>query len=84
MIKQVLFVTIAGALVIVSITSAAFAETKKATAEKKAPSAAQVALRDRQKKCGIEWRDAKAAGKIENGMKWPQYWSSCNKRLKGA
>lgn len=42
------------------------------------------AARARQKKCGAEWREAKAAGKIEKGMKWPKYWSACNKRLKEA
>jgi hypothetical protein len=36
-------------------------------------------MRERQKKCGAEW---KAAGKIEKRMKWPQFWSACNKRLK--
>lgn len=49
---------------------------------KKPPSAGQLAARDRQKKCGAEWKEAKAAGKVEKGMKWPQYWSACNKRLK--
>jgi hypothetical protein len=39
-------------------------------------------MRERQKTCGAEWKEAKAAGKIEKGMKWPQYWSACNKRLK--
>jgi hypothetical protein len=48
---------------------------------KKAPTAGQLAARDRQKKCGAEWKAAKAAGKVEKGMKWPQYWSACNKRL---
>ena len=43
---------------------------------------AQQAMRARQKKCGAEWKAAKAAGKVEKGMKWPQYWSACNKRLK--
>jgi hypothetical protein len=37
-----------------------------------------------KKKCAAEWKDVKAAGKIEKGMKWPQFWSACNKRLKGA
>jgi hypothetical protein len=60
---------------------AAKAETK-AAATKKPPNPAQVALRERQKKCGAEWKAAKAAGTIEKGMKWPQYWSACNKRLK--
>jgi hypothetical protein len=34
------------------------------------------------KKCGAEWKAAEAAGEIAQGMKWPQYWSACNKRLK--
>ena len=51
---------------------------------KKPPSPSQVALRERQKKCGAEWKEAKAAGKIEKGMKWPAFWSACNKRLKSA
>ena len=51
---------------------------------KKAPSAGQAAMRERQKKCGAEWKAAKAAGKIEKGQTWPKYWSACNKRLKSA
>lgn len=50
---------------------------------KKPPSPSQVALRERQRKCGAEWKAAKSAGSIEKNMKWPQYWSACNKRLKG-
>lgn len=49
---------------------------------KKPPTPAQLAARERQKKCGAEWKAAKASGKVENGMKWSQYWSACNKRLK--
>lgn len=51
---------------------------------KRTPTAGQIAARERQKKCAAEWKDAKAAGKVEKGMKWPQYWSACNKRLKSA
>ena len=36
------------------------------------------------KKCVAEWKEARAAGKIEKGMKWPKYWSACNKGLKTA
>ena len=43
-----------------------------------------LAMRERQKKCGAEWKADKAVGKVAAGMKWPQYWSACNKRLKGA
>lgn len=50
---------------------------------KRAPTPGQIAARERQKKCAAEWKVAKEAGKIEKGMKWPQYWSACNKRLKG-
>jgi len=44
----------------------------------------QLAARERQKKCAAEWKEAKAAGKVEKGMTWPKYWSACNKRLKAA
>ena len=54
-----------------------------AATKKKIASASQIALRERQRKCGAEWKLAKAGGKIEKGMKWPQFWSACNKRLKG-
>jgi hypothetical protein len=50
---------------------------------KKELSAAQVAARERQQKCSVEWKEAKAGGKLAAGTKWPQFWSACNKRLKG-
>ena len=51
---------------------------------KKEPSAGQLAVRERQKKCAAEWKDAKAANKVEKGATWPKFWSDCNKRLKSA
>lgn len=58
-------------------------EAKKARAEKKAKaSAARAAVRERQKQCGTEWREAKKAGKVEKNMTWPKFWSACNTRLK--
>ena len=36
----------------------------------------------RKRACGAEWKADKAAGKVAAGMKWPQYWSDCNKRKK--
>ena len=50
---------------------------------KKEPSAGQLAARERQKKCAAEWKEAKAANKVE-GTTWPKFWSACNKRLKSA
>jgi hypothetical protein len=55
---------------------------KRAAASKKEPSVGQMAARERQKKCGAEWKEAKAAGKTQ-GLKWPKFWSQCNARLKG-
>lgn len=55
----------------------------KAKPEKKPVSAGMAAMHERQKKCGAEWKEAKAAGKTQ-GQTWPKFWSACNKRLKGA
>jgi phage repressor protein C with HTH and peptisase S24 domain len=66
------------------------AAQQKATASdknaktKKEPSAEQLATRERQKKCVAEWKEAKAANKVEKGATWPKFWSDCNKRLKSA
>ena len=63
-------------------TAAAQTAAPAKPAAKKPASSGQIAARERQKKCGAEWKEAKAAGKIEKGMTWPKYWSACNKRLK--
>jgi len=67
-----------------SAQSAAPATTAKPAKAKKPPTAGQLAARERAKKCGAEWKAAKAAGKTEKGETWPKYWSACNKRLKAA
>ena len=54
-----------------------------AAAKKDAASGGRAAALERQRKCGAEWKEAKASGKVEKGMTWPKYWSACNKRLKG-
>ena len=67
----------------------AAAKPARAAAAKPAPrapgtfTAGQTAAHDRQRACGQQWTAAKAAGKIPAGMKWPQYWSQCNTRMKG-
>ncbi|TAN12319.1 MAG: hypothetical protein EPN45_05325 [Rhizobiaceae bacterium] len=43
----------------------------------------QIAFRKRIHECSVEWHQAKDAGKIKAGQKWPQFWSACNTRLKG-
>ena len=42
----------------------------------------RAAMIARERACGKEWRENKAAGKIEKGQTWPKYWSECNKRMK--
>ncbi|WP_102223627.1 hypothetical protein [Acidimangrovimonas sediminis] len=59
------------------------AAQKKASGEKKAPTAAQLAARKRIKECGAMWQKDKAAGKIKAGETWPKYWHSCSEKLKG-
>jgi hypothetical protein len=48
----------------------------------KEPTVGQSAARERQKKCGAEWRALSVADKAVQGPKWPQYFSKCVKRLK--
>jgi hypothetical protein len=52
------------------------------TAPAAKPSGGRQAMIARERACGAEWKADKAAGKIQAGMKWPQYWSECNKRKK--
>jgi hypothetical protein len=69
------------------LTTSAAAQSKPAKKDakpKKEMSAGQKAMHERQTKCAAEWKEAKAAGKVEKGQKWPQFWSACNKRLKSA
>jgi len=50
--------------------------------ETKPMSPGRAAMIARERACGAEWKADKAAGKIPAGMKWPQYWSACDKRKK--
>jgi hypothetical protein len=56
---------------------------KATTAGKKPVSPGREAMYERERACGQQWKEAKAAGKT-GSMKWPQYWSECNKRMKAA
>ncbi|GJE16475.1 hypothetical protein [Methylobacterium marchantiae] len=60
---------------------AAASSTAPAAAAKE-PTVSQSAARERQKKCGAEWRALSVADKAAQGPKWPQYFSKCVKRLK--
>jgi hypothetical protein len=53
-------------------------------AEKSAekPSGGRQAEYTRMRACGAEWKAMKTAGTRPAGMKWPQFWSECDKRKK--
>ena len=59
-------------------------QSKKSTKSetKSAPDKSGMTGAERRTKCSEEWKAAKAAGKTA-GQKWPQFYSECNKRLKG-
>jgi hypothetical protein len=73
-------------------------ETKKEKAEEKAEKTTPMtapasvsgekgkpgrqAMYARERACGKEWREEKAAGRIEKGQTWPKFWSECDKRMK--
>lgn len=67
-------------------TAAAPATTAPGAAPAPKPaSGGQQAMRSRQKACGAEWQAQKVElRKADPNLKWPQYWSACNKRLKAA
>ncbi|HEY8125344.1 MAG TPA: hypothetical protein VIF88_07990 [Methylocystis sp.] len=57
----------------------------EATPSPKAATEPKTATRERQKKCGEEWKAKKAElKKAGSKITWPKYWSECNKRLKAA
>jgi hypothetical protein len=69
-----------------ALPQAALAKEPAAASEPpatKPASPGQSAARERQQKCGAEWRGLTDAQKAAQGPKWPQFWSTCNKRLKG-
>jgi hypothetical protein len=74
---------LAGATIIILPVERAAAEmaTTKEKTKKKSDDKSGMSFNDRRKKCSAEWKEAKAAGKT-SGLKWPKFWSDCNKRLK--
>jgi len=62
---------------------AAAAPAPATTAAKPATgSPGRQAMIARERACGADWKADKAAGRVPAGMKWPQYWSECDKRKK--
>ena len=80
MLSRLLAAVVLAAPLLLAQAATARETTKEQTARE--PSVAQSAARERQKKCGAEWRALSATEKTAQGPKWPQYYSKCVKRLK--
>ena len=88
MLKRTLSIVFSAALLAGTTTiilpverAAAEMATTKEKTKKKSEEKSGMSFNDRRKKCSAEWKEAKAAGKT-SGLKWPKFWSDCNKRLK--
>jgi hypothetical protein len=55
----------------------------KEKSKKKSEDKSGMSGKERRDKCSAEWKEMKAAGKT-SALKWPKFYSDCNKRLKGA
>ncbi|KMO40216.1 hypothetical protein [Methylobacterium aquaticum] len=51
-------------------------------APRRQPSPRSLAARERQRQCGAAWRALAPPDKVEQGPRWPQYYSKCVRRLK--
>ena len=88
MLKRTLSIVFSAALLAGTTTvilpverAAAEIATTKEKTKKKSEDKSGMSFNDRRKKCSAEWKEMKAAGKT-SALKWPKFWSDCNKRLK--
>ena len=75
---------LAGATAVILPAQQANAEMAPAKEfKKKSEDKSGMSGKERRAKCSAEWKEMKAAGKT-SALKWPKFYSDCNKRLKGA
>ena len=68
--------------VAIALSSAGAVQAAGEVKPKRESTPAQAAARERMAKCSLEWKDAKAGGKLQKDASWPKFWSECNTRLK--
>jgi hypothetical protein len=92
MLKRTLAIAISAAFLATTTTTLVILPAGPAAAEmaapmkeskKKSEDKSGMSGKERMAKCSAEWKEMKAAGKTA-GQKWPQFYSECNKRLKGS
>lgn len=85
MLKRAFAIILSAAFLATATTAIVVAPADRAAAEmatkEKPKDKSGMTFDERRKKCSAEWKEAKAAGKT-SGLKWPKFWSDCNKRLK--
>ena len=85
MLKRTLAIAISAAFLATTTTAVVILPAGPAAAEmakkEKSKDNSGMSFNDRRKKCSAEWKEMKAAGKT-SALKWPKFWSDCNKRLK--
>jgi hypothetical protein len=86
MLKRTLAIAFSAALFATTMTAALILPVEPAVAEmakskEKSKDKSGMSFNERRKKCSAEWKEMKAAGKT-SALKWPKFWSDCNKRLK--
>ncbi|SEO84158.1 hypothetical protein SAMN04487843_104161 [Methylobacterium sp. ap11] len=72
------------AVLVVAAPAAALSQTGPGAeaAPRREPGIRALAARERQRKCGAEWRALAPSEKAAQGPRWPQYYSKCVRRLK--
>ncbi|MEE8629479.1 MULTISPECIES: hypothetical protein [Methylobacterium] len=72
------------AVLVVAAPASALGEAGPGTeaAPRREPGIRALAARERQRKCGAEWRALAPSEKAVQGPRWPQYYSKCVRRLK--
>lgn len=74
-------IALASGILLAALATAALSFPVQAQ-DKPAAKSGRQAMIARERACAAEWKADKAAGRVEAGMKWPKYWSECNKRKK--
>ena len=83
MLKRTLAITFSAAFLATSgivVLPVEHAAAEMATKEKSKDKSG-MSGKERRAKCSAEWKEMKAAGKT-SALKWPKFYSDCNKRLK--
>ena len=84
MLKRTLAITLSAAFLAATAVTVVL-PVERAAAEMATPEKSKakpgMSGKERRTKCSAEWKEMKAAGKT-SALKWPKFYSDCNKRLK--